>query len=108
MIAEQLVDVAEGRGGEPYFSRALGMRDEVRAKLAALFGVEPTQVALTRSTTDGCNIVLAGLDLGPDDEIVTTRRRALRPDRPARTHRVRGSSPRPRTGSSTRSPTGRA
>jgi L-cysteine/cystine lyase len=72
MIAEQLVDLSEGRGGEPYFSRALGMRDEVRAKLAALFGVEPTQVALTRSTTDGCNIVLAGLDLGSDDEIVTT------------------------------------
>jgi L-cysteine/cystine lyase len=72
MIAEQLVDLAEGRGGEPYFSRALDMRGEVRAKLAALFGVEPTQVALTRSTTDGCNIVIAGLDLGPDDEVVTT------------------------------------
>ena len=72
MIAEELVDVAQGRGGEPYFSRALGMRDEVRAKLAALLGVEPTQVALTRSTTDGCNIVLAGLDLGPEDEVVTS------------------------------------
>ena len=48
------------------------MRDEVRAKLAALFGVEPAQVALTRSTTDGCNIVLAGLDLGPEDEVVTS------------------------------------
>jgi L-cysteine/cystine lyase len=72
MIAEQLVDVAQGRGGEPYFSRALAMRDEVRAKLAALFGVEPQQVALTRSTTDSCNIVLAGLDLGPDDEVVTS------------------------------------
>ena len=33
---------------------------------------EPEQVALTGSTTDGCNIVLAGLDLGPDDEVVTT------------------------------------
>jgi L-cysteine/cystine lyase len=72
MIAEQLVDVAQGRGGEPYFSRALGMREAVRAKLAALFDVEPSQVALTRSTTDGCNIVLAGLDLGPDDEVVTS------------------------------------
>jgi L-cysteine/cystine lyase len=72
MIAEQLVDLAEGRGGEPYFSRALAMRDEVRAKLAALFRVEPARVALTRSTTDGCNIVLAGLDLGPDDEVVTS------------------------------------
>jgi L-cysteine/cystine lyase len=72
MIAEQLVDLSEGRGGEPYFSRALAVRDEVRAKLAALFGVEPAQVALTRSTTDGCNIVLAGLGLGPDDEVVTS------------------------------------
>jgi L-cysteine/cystine lyase len=72
MIAEQLVDLAEGRGGEPYFSRALGMRDDVRAKLAALFGVDPAQVGLTRSTTDGCNIVLAGLGLGPDDEVVTS------------------------------------
>jgi L-cysteine/cystine lyase len=72
IIAEQLVDLAQGRGGEPYFSRALAMRDEVRAKLAALLGVEPGQLALTRSTTDGCNIVLAGLRLGPDDEIVTS------------------------------------
>jgi L-cysteine/cystine lyase len=72
IIAEQLVDLAQGRGGEPYFSRALEMRAEVRAKLAALLGVESPQVALTRSTTDGCNIVLAGLDLGPDDEIVTS------------------------------------
>jgi selenocysteine lyase/cysteine desulfurase len=72
IIAEQLVDLAQGRGGEPYFSRALAMRDEVRAKLAAQLGVEAGQVALTRSTTDGCNIVLAGLRLGPDDEIVTS------------------------------------
>ena len=72
MLAEELVDLTQGRGGEPYFSRALGMRDEVRSKLAGHFDVEPAQVALTRSTTDGCNIVLAGLELGPDDEVVTT------------------------------------
>ena len=35
-------------------------------------------IALTGSTTDGCNIVLAGLDLQPEDEIVTTDRGALR------------------------------
>jgi L-cysteine/cystine lyase len=48
------------------------MRSVLREKLALLLSVEPSQVALTRSTTDGCNIVLAGLDLGPDDEIVTS------------------------------------
>ena len=40
--------------------------------LAALVGAEPEQISLTGSTTDGCNIVLAGLDLQPEDEIVTT------------------------------------
>jgi len=44
----------------------------LRAKLAAHLGCEPSQVSLTRSTTDGCNIVLAGLRLGADDEVVTT------------------------------------
>ena len=72
IVAEQLLDTAQGRGGEPYFSRALEMRGVLRGKLASLLSVEPSQVALTRSTTDGCNIVLAGLDLGPDDEIVTS------------------------------------
>jgi L-cysteine/cystine lyase len=72
IVAEQLVDTAQGRGGEPYFSRALEMRGVLREKLASLLAVEPSQVALTRSTTDGCNIVLAGIDPGPDDEIVTS------------------------------------
>jgi L-cysteine/cystine lyase len=72
MLAEELIDLTRGRGGEPYFSRALALRDEVRAKLAELMSVAPENVALTRSTTDGCNIVLAGLELGPEDEIVTS------------------------------------
>jgi L-cysteine/cystine lyase len=72
MLAEELIDLAQGRGGEPYFSRVLGYRDEVRRQLGEQLSVEPEKVALTRSTTDGCNIVLAGLGLGPEDEIVTS------------------------------------
>jgi L-cysteine/cystine lyase len=72
MLAEQLLDLAQGRGGEPYFSRVLEMRAEVRAKLAETLSAEPGQVALTRSTTESCNIVLAGLGLGPEDEVVTS------------------------------------
>jgi L-cysteine/cystine lyase len=72
LVAEQLVDTAQGRGGESYFSRALELREVLRTKLATTLSVEPSQVALTRSTTDGCNIVLAGLDLGADDEVVTS------------------------------------
>jgi L-cysteine/cystine lyase len=52
--------------------RLLETREALRAEVAALVGVSPELVALTASTTDGCNIVLAGLELGADDEIVTT------------------------------------
>ena len=44
----------------PYFARVMELREQVRARIAALVGAEPRQVALTASTTDGCNIVLAG------------------------------------------------
>jgi len=65
-------DLGEGRSGMPYFGAVLELRDRARAALAGLVGVDPSLVALTASTTDGCNIVVSGLGLGPDDEIVTT------------------------------------
>ncbi len=52
--------------------RLLDDREELRSELAALVGVPTETVALTASTTDGCNIVLAGLGLGPSDEVITT------------------------------------
>ena len=72
MRAEEDWSLENGRGSYARFMRLLEMREELRAELATLVGVAPELVALTASTTDGCNIVLAGLDLGPDDEIVTT------------------------------------
>ena len=72
-VQEQLdADLAEGRFGKEYFERMLDLRKRARVVLAGLVGAEPEQIALTGSTTDGCNIVLAGLDLQPEDEIVTT------------------------------------
>ena len=72
-VEQQLrADLELGRIGQPYFDRMLALRTELRAALAELVCVEPEHVSLTSSTTDGCNIVLAGLDLGPDDEIVIT------------------------------------
>jgi L-cysteine/cystine lyase len=72
VVAQARADLEGGRGGHEYFDRALALRDDVRAKLAAAVGVEPDQLALATSTTNGCNIVLAGLGLGPEDDIVTT------------------------------------
>lgn len=73
MVAETQRDLEEGRSGGPYFERALVLREQLRERLGALVGVGAERVALTASTTDGCNIVLSGLGLGPEDEIVTTR-----------------------------------
>jgi L-cysteine/cystine lyase len=61
-----------GRGGGAWFASVIELREQVRAQLAALLGTAPDRVALTFSTTDGCNIVLSGLDLTADDEVVTT------------------------------------
>ena len=72
-VQEQLdADLSDGRFGKEYFERMLGLRKRARAVVGGLVGAEPEQVSLTGSTTDGCNIVLAGLDLQPEDEIVTT------------------------------------
>jgi L-cysteine/cystine lyase len=65
-------DQEHGRGGRPWFESVLALRDRVRERLAEVIASSPGNIALTGSTTDGCNIVLAGLDLEPDDEIVTT------------------------------------
>ena len=72
MQAELDADGERGRLGKDYFERVLGLRDRLRERFADLVAVEPEHVTLTSSTTDGCNIVLAGLDVGPEDEIVTT------------------------------------
>ena len=72
MRAEEERNLLVGRAGAEYIERILALRAELRAALAELVAVEPEQVTLTSSTTDGCNIVLAGLDLRPKDEVVTT------------------------------------
>ena len=65
-------DQEQGRGGHGWFMTVLELRARVREQLAALIGASPAEIALTGSTTDGCNIVLSGLELEPDDEVVTT------------------------------------
>jgi L-cysteine/cystine lyase len=72
MVAQERADLESGRGGGAYFERALALRDQVRVKLAATVGVEPELLSLATSTTNGCNIVLTGMRLGPEDEVVTT------------------------------------
>jgi L-cysteine/cystine lyase len=72
MVAQTLIDLTEGRAGTSYHTATRELRERVRGQLAELIGVPAENVALTTSTTNGCNIVLTGLGLGPDDEVVTT------------------------------------
>ncbi len=73
VMLEQLQrDVERGRSGKPYIDEMIDERARVRGAIAELLSADPERISLTASTTDGCNIVLLGLGLAPDDEIVTT------------------------------------
>jgi L-cysteine/cystine lyase len=72
MAAQERADLEEGRGGPEYFERAGDLRTQVRARLAEVVGVPRENLALATSTTNGCNIVVAGLGLEVGDEIVST------------------------------------
>jgi L-cysteine/cystine lyase len=72
LLRAERTELEEGRTGAPYFERMTELRDHLRAVLAAQVGVEAGRMALASSTTEACRIVVAGLELGPDDEVVTT------------------------------------
>lgn len=72
MARSEREELEEGRGGLPYLHGMIERRDRLRSVLAQQIGVDPALVSLTSSTTEGCRVVFAGLELGPDDEVVTT------------------------------------
>jgi L-cysteine/cystine lyase len=55
-----------------HFETRFELQDRLRAAYARLVHADPAEIALTTSTSDGIGRVLAGLGLGPDDEIVTS------------------------------------
>jgi L-cysteine/cystine lyase len=66
------LETARGRSGADYMETVRGLADEARAAYARVLGADPSDVALTGSTTDGCNTILSGLDLHSGDRIVTS------------------------------------
>lgn len=72
MAAQLEAELADGRSGQPYWEQVRSLREQARAALAGAIGAPAEAVALTRSTSEGCAIAVAGLHLQPDDEIVTT------------------------------------
>jgi L-cysteine/cystine lyase len=65
-------DLADGRSGTAYIDGIVEQRERIRDAIAEVLGSTAELVALTDSTTRGCQIVVAGLGLGAGDEIVTT------------------------------------
>jgi L-cysteine/cystine lyase len=61
-----------GRGGKAFFEALLDEAEALRGRVAALLGCGQAELALTSSTTDGVNAVLAALDLRPGDEVLTS------------------------------------
>jgi L-cysteine/cystine lyase len=66
------LELTEGRCGKPYIEGVMELASRLRAAYAAVVGCGEHELALTGSTTDGVNTVIAGLDLRPGDEIVTS------------------------------------
>jgi selenocysteine lyase/cysteine desulfurase len=61
---------AVGRAKE-YVDTMIELRDRQRAAYATTLGADAADVALTTCTSDGIVRVLAGLELGPGDEVLT-------------------------------------
>lgn len=54
----------------PFNYQLIAYRDQHRDSLAALFGCDPEELAITRNTTEGLNIVANGLSLGEGDQVL--------------------------------------
>jgi L-cysteine/cystine lyase len=65
-------DLADGRSGRPFIEQFVALRERIRRGIALVLGTTPELVALTDSTSRGCQIVIAGLGLTADDEVVMT------------------------------------
>ena len=50
----------------------LTMRESMRAKIAGMLRVAADEIAITRNTSEGSNIIVKGLDLKPGDEVLIT------------------------------------
>jgi selenocysteine lyase/cysteine desulfurase len=65
-----LAELEEGRA-TPHFLRRFELLDELRHGYSRVLGCDVEDVALTTSTSEGLGAILAGLDLGPGDEVLT-------------------------------------
>ena len=59
----------KGQASDHAFGRKA---EETRQRIAEMIGAQVAEIAFTRNATDGINLVLAGIDWKPGDEVITT------------------------------------
>ncbi len=69
---EELADAERSGRVTPHFVRRFELQDELRSAYARLLGTSADEVALTTSASDGLGRAIAGMGLGPDDEVITS------------------------------------
>jgi L-cysteine/cystine lyase len=72
LARRELADELEEGRLWPHFERRRDLTNDLRIGYAQLLGAEEDDVAVTSGTSFGLGSVLAGMDLGPGDEIVTS------------------------------------
>jgi selenocysteine lyase/cysteine desulfurase len=69
--AELERQLAAGRGHD-HFERRSELLADLRGRYASVLGAAPDDVAVTTGTSEGLGRVLAGMGLGPGDEVLTS------------------------------------
>jgi L-cysteine/cystine lyase len=65
-------ELTDGRIGPGIYDRIKEDWQNLRKRFASILGADVSEIALTRSTTEGVNIALHGMDWQRGDEIITT------------------------------------
>ena len=72
MAAAAAAELRDGRANRQAFVEFRELAAALRGMLAGALGAGQAEIALTRSTTEGMNIAIWGLDWKPGDVVVTT------------------------------------
>jgi len=75
LVLDRYIDLLRDFHANPSFQnreKFKGMQERVRTKLAQMLGAGVDEIAVTRNTSEGSNIIVEGLDLKSGDEIVIT------------------------------------
>lgn len=72
-MAESLAQQeASGRIAAEYYIKLERLQADLRAAHGAMLGCDPSEIALTRNTTAGMNLITMGINWQPGDEAITT------------------------------------